>query len=72
MVAILGDMKIHDRDSQTPELHGHARVYWDGQIIYENEKVWDYKSVYPDTAGTPGRRGLTSGRGRGMATVRAV
>ena len=42
VVAVLGDMKVHDRDSQTPELHGHARVYWDGQVIYENEKLWDY------------------------------
>ena len=47
VVVVLGDMKIHDRDSQAPELYGHARVYWDGQIIYENEKLWEY-GVAPD------------------------
>ena len=42
VLAVLGDMRIHDRDSQAPQLHGHARVYRDGQIIYENERLWDF------------------------------
>ncbi|MYD99473.1 MAG: hypothetical protein F4X98_19075 [Gammaproteobacteria bacterium] len=42
VVVVLGDMKVHERDSQTPELYGPARVYWDGQIIYEHEKLWEF------------------------------
>ena len=42
VVVVLGDMKSLHRDSQTSELYGPARVYWDGQIIYEHEKLWEY------------------------------
>ena len=42
VLAVLGDMQLHDRDSQEPRLHGHARVYFNGQIIYENEELWGY------------------------------
>lgn len=42
VLAVLGDMRIHDRESQAPQLHGHARVYLDGQIIYEHEQLWNF------------------------------
>ena len=42
VLAVLGDMRIHDRVSQAPQLHGHARVYLDGQIIYEHEQLWNF------------------------------
>ena len=42
VLAVLGDMGIHDRESQAPQLHGHARVYLDGQIIYEHEQLWNF------------------------------
>lgn len=42
VLAVLGDMQLHNRDAQEPQFHGHARVYFNGQIIYENEELWGY------------------------------
>ena len=42
VLAVLGDMRVHDRESQAPRRHGHARVYLDGQIIYEHEQLWNF------------------------------
>ena len=42
VLVVLGDMRVHDRESQAPQLHGHARVYLDGEIIYEHERLWNF------------------------------
>jgi len=42
VLVVLGDMRVHDGESHAPRLHGHARVYLDGQVIFEHEQLWDF------------------------------
>ena len=42
VVAALADLRLNSRVFRPPHAPEPIRIYRDGQIVYENEKVWDF------------------------------